>query len=107
MRRGAVVLAAGPGEYSGKPRPFVVVQSDLFDAHDSVSLCPVTSVLTGNLLFRVALPASDATGLTRESEVQVDKVQSLRRSRLVRQLGVVSTDAMTQLDQALRRWLAL
>lgn len=108
VRRGAVVLAAGPGEFTGKPRPFVVVQSDLFnDAHSSVSLCPVTSVVSGDYLFRVPLAPSDRTGINRDSEVQVDKVQSLRRSRLVRTLGAVPVTTMTQVDDALRRWLQL
>jgi len=108
VRRGAIVLAAGPGEFTAKPRPFVVVQSDLFnDAHESVSICPLTSNVTGNHLFRVAVDSSAGTGLDRESEIQVDKVQSLRRTRLVRQVGTVSATTMTQVDEALRRWLAL
>ena len=45
IKRGDVVLCAAPGNY-GKPRPAIVVQSDLFNpTHSSITLCPVTSDL--------------------------------------------------------------
>ncbi|VVT04177.1 putative endoribonuclease MazF [Sphingomonas sp. EC-HK361] len=103
-----IVLAAGPGDYSAKPRPFLVVQSDLFNAsHGSFTLCPITSIVTGNALFRIAFAPEPGTGLREESEVQIDKVQSLRRARIVRAIGRASPTAMEQVDQALRRWLTL
>jgi mRNA interferase MazF len=103
-----IVLAAGPGEYSSKPRPFLVVQSNLFnDTHTSVTLCPMTSVVGGQTLFRVPFSPSVGTGLTAETEVQVDKVQSLRRERITRAIGLAPATTMEQVDQALRRWLAL
>jgi mRNA interferase MazF len=103
-----IVLAAGPGDYAGKPRPFLVVQSDLFNgAHASFSLCPMTSHIGGQALFRVAFAPTPETGLREESEVQVDKVQTLRRERIVGIIGRASATAMEQVDQALRRWLEL
>ena len=33
MKRGAIVVVAARGAYTGKPRPAVVVQSDLFTKH--------------------------------------------------------------------------
>jgi mRNA interferase MazF len=103
-----IVLAAGPGGYSDRPRPFLVVQSNVFnDTHASVTLCPMTSVMGGQTLFRVPFAPAAGTGLTTESEVQVDKVQSLRRERITRAIGLAPATAMEQVDQALRRWLAL
>lgn len=108
VRRGAVVLIEGPGALAEKRRPFLVVQSDLFnDAHASVTLCPLTSRTGGEGLFRVPLTASEATGIPIESEVQVDKIKTLRRSRIIRVLGHAPATSMEQVDQALRRWLAL
>ena len=41
MKRGDVVLVVVPGDY-GKPRPAVVIQTDLVnDTHSSVVVCPV------------------------------------------------------------------
>lgn len=45
MKRGDIVLAVAAGDY-GKPRPALVVQSDLFnDTHASVLVCLMTSDL--------------------------------------------------------------
>ncbi len=39
MTRGDVVAIAGrTGDFTGKPRPAVVVQADVFDALDSVTV---------------------------------------------------------------------
>ncbi|HEV3076187.1 MAG TPA: type II toxin-antitoxin system PemK/MazF family toxin, partial [Thermoanaerobaculia bacterium] len=44
MRRGSIVVVAAKGPYTGKPRPALVVQSDLFNpTHSSVTICPITS----------------------------------------------------------------
>ncbi len=44
MRRGQFVVVATAGDY-GKPRPALVVQSDLFGELPSVVICPLTSTL--------------------------------------------------------------
>ena len=41
------------------------------------------------------------------SEIQIDKIQSLRRQRVVRVIGAVPANIMTMVDDALRRWLQL
>lgn len=108
VKRGMVVLVEGPGGLEAKRRPFLVVQSDLFnEAHASVTLCPMTSLTGGETLFRVPFASSAETGISVESEAQVDKIKTLRRSRVVRVLGRASAVSMEQVDQALRRWLAL
>ena len=71
MNRGDVVICAAPGDY-GKPRPAVVVQSDLFNgSHSSVVVCPVTTHLEDAPLFRIPVPAGKTTGLKIESQVMV------------------------------------
>ena len=108
IRRGMIVLVEGPEALSVKRRPFLVVQSDLFnEAHASVTLVPMTSLTGGETLFRVPFAPSDKTGISVESEAQVDKIKTLRRSRVVRVLGQADATSMEQVDQALRRWLAL
>ena len=42
MMRGDVVVVALPGDY-GKPRPALIVQSDRFVDHPSVTVLPITS----------------------------------------------------------------
>jgi len=53
VTRDAIVVIAAKGAYTGKPRPAVIVQADLFNpTHSSLTLCPVTSDCVGAPLFR-------------------------------------------------------
>lgn len=106
VKRGDIVLASGPGEYSRKPRPFLIVQSNAFNpTHASISLCPITSIVSDNYMFRVRLDPSAENGLRRTSDIQIDKVQSLQRGRLKTIIGSASVLAMRQVDETLRQWL--
>ena len=102
MRRGDVVTIALQGDY-GKPRPALVVQSDLFDAHPSVTVLPITSELRATPLFRVDVEPSDANGLRKKSQVMVDKAQTVARTKVGKTIGRI--DDQTQL--AINRLLAL
>ena len=108
MTRGALVIVASKGAYTGKPRPAVVVQADLFTpTHASVTVCPITSDCVDAPLFRVTLPSGDRTGLKTTSQVMVDKVASVPRGTIVREVGRCSPDELMDIDDALRLWLGL
>src|ERR1700690_3152062 len=78
VRRGDVVTIVLPGAY-GKPRPALVIQSDLFEALASVTVLPVTSELRATPLLRIAVDPSTDNGLRKQSQVMVDKVQTVPR----------------------------
>lgn len=109
IKHGAIVMVAPPaGAGADAARPCVVVQADLFnDTHATITLCPLTSVIGGESLFRVAISPQEHTGLSVECEVQVDRITSVRRHRIVKVIGHASATRMEQVDQALRRWLTL
>ena len=107
MKRGDVVLCAAPGAY-GKPRPAVVVQSDLFnETHYNVTVCPLTSDLRDAPLFRLDVAPSATNGLKKASQVMIDKVVTLPVERIRPPIGRVSHSQLTQIGIALRLWLAL
>ena len=107
FRRGDLVIAVFGRDY-GKPRPGVVIQSDLFnESHASAVLCPISSDLTGFAVFRVKLLASRASGLRTDSEVMVDKMATVDRDRIRQRIGRLSPALMTQVDTALQIWLDL
>jgi mRNA-degrading endonuclease toxin of MazEF toxin-antitoxin module len=55
VRRGDVVIVATRGACTGKLRPALVVQSDLFnETHASITVCPVTSDAIDAPLFASA-----------------------------------------------------
>lgn len=108
MIRGDVVVVATKGAYSGKPRPALVVQSNLFnDTHASLTVCPITSDCIDAPLFRVNVPPGARTGLRAASQVMVDKVLSVPRSSIAKAIGRCESGELSTVDDALRRWLAL
>jgi mRNA interferase MazF len=107
LARGMIIVGAGKGDAPHKSRPFVIVQSDVFNEHATISLCPLTSVLTATHLLRVPLKASPETGLDRDCEIQVDKIQMLERHQIAKIIGTIPITTMTSVDDALRRWLEL
>jgi len=99
IRRGDVVTAAIAGDY-GKPRPVLVIQSDLLKALDSVVICPITSALR-DAEFRVTLEPNPANGLQKLSQVMVDKVLTLPRSKLGQRIGGIDGRRMLAVERAL------
>ena len=86
IRRGDVVICAAPGEY-GKPRPAVVVQSDLFNGtHSSVTVCLITGHLVDAPPYRFPVRAGRTTGLKVQSQVMVDKVIAIPRNKITSQV---------------------
>ncbi len=105
--RGDLVPAVVHGDF-GKPRPVVIVQADAFaEYHASVTVCPLTSHLTGLRLFRIMVAPDKRNGLNEPSEVMVDKLNLLRRERIGALIGRLSALDMRAVDDALHRWLGL
>jgi len=100
MKRGDLVTIALQGDY-GKPRPALVVQSDLFDAHPSVTILPVTSELREAPLFRIRIEPSAANGLQKTSDIMVDKPQSVPRERVGDVFGQVPAEQMLEVSRSL------
>lgn len=108
MKRGAIVVVAARGAYTGKPRPALVVQSDLFNAtHASVTLCPITTDCVDAPLFRLTLPPGSRTGLREVSQVMIDKIVSVPRSSITEEIGGCNESEVETVDDGLRRWLQL
>lgn len=106
MKRGDVVGVALSGDY-GKPRPAVVIQSDLFDEHPSVTILPISSDLREAPTFRVDLPPDSVTGLRARSQAMVDKIQTVRRERVGGVIGKVDRAQMLDIDRALAVFLGI
>ena len=58
-------------------------------------------------MFRITLSAGERTGLTTISQVMVDKVVSVPRAAIVREVGRCDASHLEQIDDALRLWLSL
>jgi len=100
MRRGDMVTVAAPGDY-GKPRPALVIQSDLFDELPSVTLCLVSSTLRDSPIFRITVDPSPDNGLQRISQIQVDKVMTVARERVGGVIGRLDDATMLKVNRSL------
>ena len=104
MRRGDLVTVALQGDI-GKPRPALVIQSDLFDTHPSVTILPVTGELRVAPLFRIPVNPSELNGLTKPSQVMVDKPQSVAREKVGAAIGHLDDETMLAVNRALAVFL--
>ncbi len=107
MRRGDIYTATARGAYSGKPRPVVVIQDDRFDATVSVTVVPFTTSEVEAPLLRIPVQPSDTTGLAETSQLMVDKVTTVPRTSLNRQVGRLSDADLVRLNRALLVFLGL
>lgn len=106
LRRGDLVLVALQGDF-GKPRPALVVQSDLFAAHSTVAILPLTSEILDAPLFRVAIEPTPANGLKALSQVMVDKPYTVARRKLGARIGRIDERTLLRVNQSLMVWLGL
>lgn len=86
------------GDY-GKPRPAVVIQSDLFEDHPSVTVLPITSDLRDAPLFRLRVEPTAGTGLRVASDVMVDKPVTVTRGKVGQTIGRLEAETQVALDR--------
>ena len=106
MRRGELVTIALQGDF-GKPRPALVIQSNLFSEHPSVTILPVTSELREAPLFRIRLQPDQSNGLERPSDIMVDKAQTIAGDKVGTVIGRVADDELLAVSRSLAMFLGV
>lgn len=107
MKRGNVVTVAMQGDF-GKPRPALVLQSDVFsDIHATVTVALISSEIVQAPIFRLDIEPSDTNGLSRPSQVQIDKIMSIRSEKIGTIIGELNDVMMVRVNRALALWLGL
>ena len=107
MRRGELWTAGAGQGYAGKPRPVLIVQDDRFDATDSVAVCPLTTSSAAIPLLRITLQPNQTNGLATPCSVMLDKITTVRRSKLGHSIGRVSTTEMLQIERGMLVFLGM
>ena len=106
MKRGDIVTVAPPREF-GKPRPALIIQSDLtFESATPIYL-PITSDLERVPDVRVRIVPSTENGLRLPSDIMVDIVQTAMRSKFGTVIGHIDAVTMTLVEAALSSHLGL
>jgi mRNA interferase MazF len=96
VRRGDFVTVAIAGDY-GKPRPALVIQSDVLAETDSVLVCLLTTTARDAPLYRLNVAPEPATGLHAPCQIMVDKIMAVRRDRCGEPIGRADTATMLAL----------
>jgi mRNA interferase MazF len=112
IERGGVYwadLGPGVGSRPVKRRPVLVIQADTYNASRLATV--LAAVVTSNTALAAMpgntfLPAS-ATGLPRDSVVNVTALVTLNKGDLDERAGTVPASVMQDVDRGLRRVLAL
>ncbi|UGY30387.1 type II toxin-antitoxin system PemK/MazF family toxin (plasmid) [Bradyrhizobium septentrionale] len=106
MRRGDLVTVSAQGDY-GKPRPAVVIQSDVLNAADSVLVVLLTGTTADAPLYRLTIEPTASNGLKLVSQVMVDKVLAYPRAKCGPVIGHLSGADMLALNNMLSVMIGL
>ena len=106
MIRGDFVTIAMSGDF-GKPRPALVIQTNQFDEHATVTVLPTTRTLVAAPLFRITVTPNAENGLQQPSQVMVDKAMTVKRDKIGPVFGRIDADAMVEVERCLAVFLGI
>jgi mRNA interferase MazF len=107
MKRGEIWTVAGGADYSGKPRPVVILQDDRFDRTGSVTVCAFTTDPTEAPLFRLLIKPSESNGLRAECRLMADKVTTVPKTKFGVRVGRLADKDMLRLNRAVLVFLGI
>jgi mRNA interferase MazF len=83
------------------------VQSDLFANHASVTVLLVSSALVDAPILRINVAPSLQNGLNLNSQIQIDKMFTVRTEKLGNVIGELEDDTMISVNRAMLVFLGL
>lgn len=106
MRRGDLVTVAISGDF-GKPRPALIIQSDYFSDTATVTVLLLSGTLVGAPFIRLTVQPSPQNGLTKPSQVMVDKSMTVLRDKLGPVFGRLDDDMMLSITRSLAVFIGI
>ena len=106
MIRGDFVTIAILGDF-GKPRSALLIQSDQFNEHATMTVLLVSSTLVDAPLLRVTVQPSETNGLQKPSQVMIDKAMTVKRDKLGEAFGSAGDEAMLEIGRCLAVFLGI
>jgi mRNA interferase MazF len=100
LKRGDLVVVTATGDYR-KPRPAVVIQSDLLIQNDSVLVVLLTSTLVDTPPFRLTVEPTPENGLKLPSQIMVDKIIAYPRDECGAVIGSLDQATLLALNHML------
>lgn len=99
-------MSGGP-DYAGKPRPAVILQDDAFEGTASVTLCPFTTHRVDAPLLRLEIEPTGQNGLRHPSQLMVDKITTVSKSKLETRVGRLADADLVRLNRSVLVFLGL
>jgi mRNA interferase MazF len=107
MKRGDIVSVAMKGVYTGKPRPALIVQSDLFGETDSITICLMTSDKTSAPLGRIEVVPTRQNGLKIPCSIMIDKIVTVPRTSIGKRIGTLDAETVMRMERSLALFLGI
>jgi mRNA interferase MazF len=101
-----LVTVAMAGDF-GKPRPALIVQSDLFADSATVTILLVSGTVVDAPLMRITVQPTAENGLRKVSQLMIDKAMSVRRDRVGPRFGRVDAETMLSVTRSLAVFLGI
>ena len=83
------------------------MQDDRFDATESVTVLPLTSIRVDAPLLRIAVGATELSGLREASHVMIDKLTTVRRSNIHTRVGRLTASQLVEVERSMLVFLGL
>ncbi len=106
MKRGDIVTVAMTGDF-GKPRPALIVQSDRFIGHTSITVLLMTGDLHDAPELRITVQPTPENGLRHPSHIMVDRTMTAPRGKIGRRIGRLDRDTLVAVNRSLAVFLGI
>ena len=106
VTRGDIVTVSLPGD-SGKPRPALIIQGNVFRSLDRVALLPLTSTRLEGTLTRIDIGPDERNGLRVLSQIVLHRLTTVHRDRIGAVIGRADDAIMLTVNRALAVFLGL
>jgi mRNA interferase MazF len=106
MIRGDFVTIALQGDF-GKPRPALVIQSDYFSEHATITVLLVTSTIVEAPLLRITIKPTPENGLQKISQIMIDKAMTISREKIGATFGHIDLATLLKIEQSLLIFLGI
>lgn len=106
LQRGDIVTVALSGDY-GKPHPALVIQSNNFMEHTSITVLPITSTIVNAPLLRISLEPDDKNHLEKISQVMIDKIMTVKKEKIGKPVGSIQGKVLREIERNLILFLGI
>jgi mRNA interferase MazF len=106
MKRGDFITIALQGDF-GKPRPALIIQSDKFSEHSTITVILISGTLIEAPLLRITVYPDNNNGLKKISQIMIDKSMTVKKEKIGNVLGSANHEIMIEVERCLAVFLGI